>query len=489
MTNINFDNSYARLPEQFFARVMPAKPPRPQLIKLNEKLAAQLGFDLAFLQSNEGLSMLSGENVPYGADPIAMAYAGHQFGGWSPSLGDGRAVLLGEVLDKNGIRHDIQLKGSGRTPFSRQGDGRSALGPVIREYIVSEAMHALGVPTTRALAAVFTGENVIRNGLEPGGVFARVARSHVRIGTFQYFYARNDKEAVKKLADYVIERHYPEAEETENKYLSLLYAVTERQAKLIAQWMSLGFIHGVMNTDNMQIAGETIDYGPCAFMDDFHPQKTFSSIDHHGRYSWGNQPNIGQWNLTKLADTLVPLIDANVDTATKAATGVIMKYNETVSKALFRRFSDKLGLLGDDESQDDIIAATMDAMTMNHVDFTLFYRRLTKIYAGGNDDSVTELFDDPEAGRELLRQWRDHISADKADYEQRLKIMQENNPVFIPRNHRVAEAISAGEEGDFKPFHRLVKVLSRPFDEQPEFINYENAPKPNEIVHETFCGT
>jgi uncharacterized protein YdiU (UPF0061 family) len=489
VSNIDFDNSYARLPEQFFARVMPAKPPRPKLIKLNEKLATQLGLDLSFMQSNDGLSILSGEMIPDGADPIAMAYAGHQFGGWSPSLGDGRAILLGEVLDKNGIRHDIQLKGSGRTPFSRQGDGRSALGPVIREYIVSEAMYALGVPTTRALAAVLSGENVIRNGLETGGVFARVAKSHVRIGTFQYFYARQDQDAVKTLADYVIKRHYPEAEGTQNKYLSLLYAVAERQAKLIAQWMSLGFIHGVMNTDNMQIAGETIDYGPCAFMDDFHPQKTFSSIDHHGRYSWGNQPKIGQWNLTKFADTLVPLIDDDEDTGTKAATDAIIKYNETVSKVLFRCFSDKLGLLGNDESQDGIIAATMDAMTMNHVDFTLFYRHMTKIYAGGNEDSLLELFDDPEAGKELLRQWRDHISVDKADHEQRLKIMQENNPIFIARNHRVAEAIHAGEEGDFKPFHRLVKVLSKPFDEQPEFADYENAPKPNEIVHETFCGT
>lgn len=489
MPHINFDNSYARLPEEFFARVTPNHPPKPKLIKLNEKLAGELGFDLPFLQSDAGLSMFSGEKLPEGSDPIAMAYAGHQFGGWSPSLGDGRALLIGEVVGNDGIRRDIQLKGSGQTPFSRRGDGRSALGPVIREYIVSEAMHALGVPTTRALAAVLTGENVMRNGLEPGGIFTRVAKSHVRIGTFQYFYARQDHDALKTLADYVIDRHYPEALTSENPYLDLLKRVAKRQAELIAQWMSFGFIHGVMNTDNMQVAGETIDYGPCAFMDDFHPRKTFSSIDHHGRYAWGNQPQIGQWNLGKFADTLITLIDEDEQVATEAATEALVHYNQTVSKALFRRFSDKLGLLGDDEAQDGIIAETMEAMTMNHVDFTLFYRHLTKIYAGGNVDNLLALFDDPGVGQELLRRWRDCIRADKADPEQRLRVMRANNPIYIPRNHRVAEAISAGEEGDFKPFHKLVKVLSKPFNEQEEFAKYEKAPVPSEVVHETFCGT
>ncbi len=489
MTKIDFDNSYARLPEQFFARINPFVPPKPKLIKLNEKLAQELGLDLEFLQSNEGLAMLSGEELPEGAEPIAMAYAGHQFGGWSPSLGDGRALLIGEVVDKAGVRHDIQLKGSGQTPFSRRGDGRSALGPVIREYILSEAMNALGVPSTRALAAVLTGENVIRQGLEPGGIFTRVAKSHVRIGTFQYFYARQDNEAVKTLADYVIDRHYPEASEAENPYIAMLSGVAERQAKLIIQWMSLGFIHGVMNTDNMQIAGETIDYGPCAFMDAFHPQKTFSSIDHHGRYSWGNQPRIGQWNLAKLADTLVPLIDDDEEAAAAAATETLSSYNTVVSSELFKRFSNKLGLLGNDSSQDEIIANTLDAMTMNNVDFTLFFRRLTKLYEGGGDDPVLELFDDPAAGQELLRQWRDCIEADEGEREERISAMNAANPVYIPRNHKVAEAISAAEEGEFRPFHKLVKVLSKPFADQPDHAEYENAPKANEVVRETFCGT
>ena len=293
MYQIPFDNSYARLPENFYKKVLPKSPPKPTLIRVNTELASLMGIGVDWLHSSEGLAMLSGQKLPQGSNPLAMAYAGHQFGGWSPKLGDGRALLIGEVIGNDGIRRDIQLKGSGHTPFSRSGDGKSALGPVLREYIVSEAMAALGVPTTRALAAVTTGENVVRNALEPGGVFTRVAQSHVRIGTFQYFYARKDNDSLKILADYVIDRHYTEALNAGNPYAELLKLIAARQAELIAKWMSFGFIHGVMNTDNVQIAGETIDYGPCAFMDDFHPHKVFSSIDQYGRYAWGKQSEIG----------------------------------------------------------------------------------------------------------------------------------------------------------------------------------------------------
>lgn len=490
MSHITFDNSYARLPEKFFKKVIPSTPPNPKMIRANTQLASFLGIDLDWFISKDGLAMLSGQKLPDGADPIAMAYAGHQFGGFSPKLGDGRALLIGEVIAKDGIRRDIQLKGSGRTPFSRSGDGKSALGPVLREYIVSEYMAALDVPTTRALAAVSTGENVIRNGLEPGGIFTRVAKSHVRIGTFQYFHARQDLDAIKTLADYVINRHYPKASDEENSYATLLQMVGESHAELIAKWMSFGFIHGVMNTDNVQIVGETIDYGPCAFMDDFHPQKVFSSIDEYGRYAWGKQSGIGQWNLAKLADTLLPLIHEDQETAQKIAGDIIQNYNKIFIEAIFTKFSHKLGLLSSDESQNDLISNTIEVMTENEVDFTLFFRHLTKIYAGGPTEYFCSLFKTPEAGKKWLVLWREYISRDKEDCEtQRLEIMRAHNPVLIPRNHRIAEAIAAGEKGDFKPFHRLVDALVKPLEDKVEYADLEQAPDPNEIVTQTFCGT
>jgi uncharacterized protein YdiU (UPF0061 family) len=461
----------------------------PTLIRVNTELASFMGIDVDWLSSNEGFAMLSGQKLPEGADPIAMAYAGHQFGGWSPKLGDGRALLIGEVIAKDGVRRDIQLKGSGHTPFSRSGDGKSALGPVLREYIVSEAMAALGVPTTRALAAVSTGENVIRNGVEPGGVFTRVAQSHVRICTFQYFYARQDHDAVKVLADYVIERHYPEAANEVNPYATLFCLIAERQAELIAKWMSFGFIHGVMNTDNVQIAGETIDYGPCAFMDDFHPQKVFSSIDQYGRYAWGKQSEIGQWNLMRLADTLLPLIDDDLENAKKIAQEAIQNFNVVFVNSIFKKFSRKLGLLSDDESQNDLIASTFEIMAKNEVDFTLFFRHLTKIYGGGEIDFLCSLFKDPMACENWLTMWRKHLSHDTENDKERLKAMRAYNPILIPRNHRIAEAINAGEQGDFKIFHRLVDALAKPYEEQQEYADLEKAPAPVEIVNQTFCGT
>ena len=490
MPPIPFDNSYARLPEQFFKKVAPNCPPNPKMIRANTELASFLGIDLDWFISKDGLAMVSGQKLPDGADPLAMAYAGHQFGGFSQKLGDGRALLIGEVIAEDNIRRDIQLKGSGHTPFSRSGDGKSALGPVLREYIVSEYMAAIGVPTTRALAAVSTGENVMRNGIEPGGVFTRVAKSHIRIGTFQYFHARQDVKSVKTLADYVINRHYPDATEHDNPYAALLGMIGKKQAELIAKWMSFGFIHGVMNTDNVQIAGETIDYGPCAFIDDFHPQKVFSSIDEYGRYAWGNQSGIGQWNLAKLADTLLPLIDDDEDKAADIASEAIQNYNKIFLTAIFNRFSHKLGLLAGDESQNDLISKTIEVMTENEVDFTLFFRHLTKIYAGGSSDYFCQLFKDPEAGEKWLSHWREYISRDKKDSkEARLDIMRAHNPILIPRNHRIAEAIEAGEKGDFKPFHNLVDALSKPLEDREKFADYEQPPKQTEIVHQTFCGT
>lgn len=489
MFQIPFDNTYARLPENFFKKVNPSAPPEPTLIRVNTELADIMGLDVDWLGSSDGLAMLSGQKLPNGADPIAMAYAGHQFGGWSPKLGDGRALLIGEVIGNDGIRRDIQLKGSGHTPFSRSGDGKSALGPVLREYIVSEAMAALGVPTTRALAAVITGENVVRNTLEPGGVFTRVAQSHVRIGTFQYFYARQDNDSLKILADYVIERHYPDALNAANPYAELLKLIAARQAELIAQWMSLGFIHGVMNTDNVQIAGETIDYGPCAFMDDFHPHKVFSSIDQYGRYAWGKQSEIGQWNLMRLADTLLPLIDDDLERAKIAAEDAIKHFNELFQISIFKKFSRKLGLLSDDESQNDLISLTFEVLTENEVDFTLFFRKLTKVYDGGETGSLCRLFKNPVACEDWLKKWREFIDLDGGNEQDRLKSMQSYNPILIPRNHRIAEAIAAGEEGDFKVFNRLVDAYRNPYAEQPEYADLEKAPDYNEIVHETFCGT
>lgn len=488
-----FDNSYARLPDGFFASIHPESVPEAALIKVNTGLAKLLGLDEDWLLSEDGLAMLSGQKLPEGAEPIAMAYAGHQFGGWSPRLGDGRAILIGEIISQDNIRRDIQLKGSGRTPFSRDGDGKSALGPVLREYIVSEAMAALGIPTTRALAAVTTGEIVYRAPPQPGAILTRVAQSHIRIGTFQYFYAQGDHEAVKTLADYGIDRHYPQATQGGNPYKNFLLSVLERQAELIAQWMSVGFIHGVMNTDNMHIAGETIDYGPCAFMDNFHPAKKFSAIDQHGRYAWGNQPAMAHWNLTRLAETLLPLLDKDQEQAKKDAEDVLDRFHSVFTKSFSKKFSQKLGLPGNLEGQHDLIPATFEVMTKNEVDFTLFFRHLTKIAAKTSEAASTEvlrgLFNDPAACDLWLECWQEHWLQDPSSQDERLHIMQQNNPIFIPRNHQIAKAIKAGEQGDFELFHHLVSVLANPFDEQPEHASLEDKPLAHEIIHQTFCGT
>jgi uncharacterized protein YdiU (UPF0061 family) len=461
-----FDNSYARLPERFHARLPPTVVAAPRLIKLNEMLARELGLDAEALASPEGVEILAGNRVAEGSEPLAMAYAGHQFGGFVPQLGDGRAILLGEVVDTHGVRRDIQLKGSGPTPFSRRGDGRAALGPVLREYIVAEAFAALGIPTTRALAAVATGEMVWRETPQPGAVLTRVASSHVRVGTFQFFASRGDVEGLRVLADYVIARHYPDAA----NYRELLDRVIARQAELIARWMCVGFIHGVMNTDNMSIAGETIDYGPCAFMDKYNPETVFSSIDEHGRYAYANQPRIAHWNLVRLAETLLPLLGEDENEARAQAQAAIDAFPALFEAALSAGFRAKLGLR--DARPDDMamVQDLLDTMAANEADFTLTFRSL-------GDGALPDVFDGWRV------RWQERLKDADRD------LMRAANPAFIPRNHRVEEALAAATVGDFVPFETLVKVLSRPYDDQPEFAAYRDPPRPEQVVLRTFCGT
>jgi len=488
-----FDNSYARLPGEFYSLVAPTPVAQPSMIRVNRGLAELLGADAEVLQSPAGLSVLAGNEICIGSVPLAMGYAGHQFGGFSPQLGDGRAVQLGEVIGTDGVRYDIQLKGSGPTRFSRRGDGRSALGPVLREYLVSEAMAVLDVPTTRALAAVSTGENVMRDGMIAGGILTRVAQSFVRVGTFQWLAARGDVENLKVLADYVIDRHYPEAKESETPYRALLDIVIERQAALVAQWMQLGFIHGVMNTDNTAVSGETIDYGPCAFMDTYESNKTFSSIDHQGRYGFGNQGPIAHWNLARFAETLVPLLASDAERGVAIAEEALDRFVEIYERELQRRFMAKIGLSTDGElgaPQKDadwaLVRELLTLMEDGKADFTLVFRHLTGAFECNNDEKLLALFDCTKGITSWLITWRARVSR-AGDAAQAL--MQRSNPIFIPRNHRIEEVIAAGYNGDVEPFHRLYEVLQHPFDEQPENAAYEAAPTDDEIVQATFCGT
>ena len=461
MMRFPFQNTYARLSHEFHQPASPEVVTNPELIIYNEKLGHELGIELT---SENAREIFSGNQLPEGAEPLAMAYSGHQFGQFNPQLGDGRAILLGELSGK-----DVQLKGAGRTPFSRRGDGRSALGPVLREYLVSEAMHQFGIPTTRALAAVTTGEKVLREEAEPGGVFTRVAQSHLRIGTVQHFAARKDHESLRQLVFYANTRHFPEAIDA----LDLLENVMKRQASLIAKWMSVGFIHGVMNTDNMTLSGETIDYGPCAFMDHYDPQKKFSFIDQGGRYAYGNQPGIAQWNLARLAEALCPLIDDDGGKAVAAATEVLQKFPQFFEEAQSKVFFRKLGLTHGDWS---LVQGLHDLMEQDRADFTLVYRHLTK-----GEESFVAQFKNEVAARIWWQHWQDQSPS--------LALARRTNPIFIPRNHRIAEVIDAAYRGDFTPFHQLHQILTNPFDEQPEHVEYEQAPEPDEVVAHTFCGT
>jgi uncharacterized protein YdiU (UPF0061 family) len=478
-----FDNSYARLPPRFFARLPPTPVAAPTLIRLNLALAAELGLDAELLGSPDGVAMMAGNAVPPGSEPLAMAYAGHQFGNWVPQLGDGRAILLGEVIDRNGARRDIQLKGAGRTPFSRGGDGRAALGPVLREYILSEAMMALGIPTTRSLAAVATGEQIYREGPKPGAVLTRVALSHVRIGTFEFFANRGDDEAVRALADYVIARHYADAAVSGEPYQALLDAVIARTAELVAKWMLVGFIHGVMNTDNMSIAGETIDYGPCAFMDSFHPATVYSSIDVNGRYAYGNQPRIAHWNLSRFAGALLPLLDPDEKRAIAAAQEALDAFPERFEVAYSAGLGRKIGLAEARDGDGALIQDLLQRMADNHADFTITFRALC-------DDDARDLFDEPRSFDAWAVEWRRRLALERRDPAERRAAMRRVNPAFIPRNHRVEAVIRAAEDrGDFGPLDELLTVLAAPYDEQPAFASYATPPKPEEVVHKTFCGT
>lgn len=471
--DLPFDNSYARLPDRFYTKLAPTPVRAPELIALNGPLAARLGLDADALSSEDGAAALAGNAVPGGSDPLAQVYAGHQFGGWSPQLGDGRAILLGEVVAPDGARFDLQLKGSGPTPYSRMGDGRAWLGPVLREYIVSEAMAALGVPTTRALAAVATGEIVVREAPLPGAVLTRVASSHIRVGTFQYFAARQDADALEELVSHAIARHDPGADGA----LGLLAGVVERQARLVATWMGLGFIHGVMNTDNMTISGETIDYGPCAFMDAYHPMRVFSSIDHQGRYAYSRQPDIAMWNLAQLATSLLPLI-GEVD----AAQAVIDRFPELFRKAWLRVFRSKIGLQTEADGDAELIHRLLDVMANGQADFTNAFRALGTATAR---DEVA----DREAFDAWDRDWRDRLAMEDATPEELAADMAKVNPALIPRTHRIEQAIQAGVDGDFTPFERLNAALATPFAEPGEFADLARPPLENEIVAQTFCGT
>ncbi|MBR1217619.1 YdiU family protein [Bradyrhizobium sp. U87765 SZCCT0131] len=480
---IRFDNSYAALPDRFYARVAPTPVAEPRLIKLNVALADELNLDAAWLASSAGIAMLAGTSLPGGADPIATAYAGHQFGQFVPQLGDGRAILLGEVIDRHGRRRDLQLKGAGPTPFSRRGDGRAALGPVLREYLVSEAMAALGVPTTRALAAVLSGDRVQRETLLPGAVLTRVAASHIRIGTFQFFAARDDRDAIRRLVDHVIARHYPAIAGDAHPARALLAQVIARQADLVARWMLIGFIHGVMNTDNMSIAGETIDYGPCAFMDAYDPATVFSSIDQNGRYAYANQPRIALWNLTRLAECLLSLFDDNQDTAIEIAKDILAGFSPAFDTAYTQGMRAKFGLAGYD-GDDELIGDFLQLMAQHEMDFTLTFRRLSTA-ADGDASELRAMVAEPAALDDWLARWRAQRGPQAPD----AAALRAINPAFIPRNHRIEAVIAAATRGDYGPFETLATVLARPYDDQPAFAGYAEPPQPDERVLQTFCGT
>jgi uncharacterized protein YdiU (UPF0061 family) len=478
-----YSHTYAALPERFHAAVQPTAVRAPTLVAWNDALAAELGIDVTAIDTAQLAHYCAGNEIPPGARPLAMAYAGHQFGSFVPQLGDGRALLLGEVVDANGRRRDLQWKGAGQTPYSRRGDGRSALGPVLREYLVSEAMHALGIPSTRALAAVATGEHVLReDGPLPGGVLIRMAASHVRIGTFEYFAAREDVAGVRLLADHVIDRHYPDLRGHDEPYTGLLQVVAERQAALVARWLQVGFIHGVMNTDNMTVSGETIDFGPCAFMDEYDPATVFSYIDRRGRYAYGNQPHILQWNLARFAETLLPLLDADTGRAVKRATAIVNGVPARFAQEWLDGFRRKLGLATIAAEDESLLQELLEAMQRSRADFTNTFRGLAAIAEGQAlpADGLGEW-----AERWLARAEREGLTGSAL-----ASALRSANPAFIPRNHRVEAALSAAvAHGDFEPFHRLRTVLAAPYDDQPGAEEFAAPPATHERVRNTFCGT
>jgi serine/tyrosine/threonine adenylyltransferase len=494
---LGLQHSYAALPPRFYAAVGPTPVANPQLVVFNTALAEELGLDPGAVERNAAV-VFSGNQLPEDANPIAMAYAGHQFGAFVPRLGDGRAILIGEIRGRDGVLRDIQLKGAGLTPFSRNGDGRAVLGPMLREYLISEAMHALGIPSTRSLAVVTTGERVYRDDVLPGAVLTRVAASHVRVGTFQYFAARGDQEGLRELLEYVIARHYPAAREAGSPALAVLKEVAQRQVALIADWMLVGFIHGVMNTDNMAISGETIDYGPCAFMDEYDPKTVFSSIDHSGRYSYANQPAVAQWNLARFAETLLPLIDPDIEKAVAAATEVLEPFIDQFDARFLAGMRRKIGLSSSMQGDAELVRTLLATMQQSHADFTLTFRRLALAARDpGHIVSLRELFTPDSEIEAWLRAWQERLAKDPQSASARAAGMLEGgrghgpaSPAFIPRNHHVEAALTAAQSGDYAPFRKLLGILQRPYDDQPEAAaEYGQAPHPSQRVLQTFCGT
>ena len=481
---MKLSNSYIGLPEEFYQVVNPTPVRNPKTLIFNEDLADSLDIKL---KDEEVSNFFSGNGLPEDSVPIALNYAGHQFGNFVQQLGDGRAVLLGEINAKDGT-YDLQLKGSGKTMFSRQGDGRSALGPVIREYILSEAMYYLGVPTSRALAAIATGEHVARETFEPGGVLTRIAKSHLRVGTFEYFASRQQLNDVKMLADFAIQRHYPEIRETEKHYLELLKKVASNQSKLVSKWMSIGFIHGVMNTDNFTISGETIDYGPCAFLDEYHPGKVFSSIDQNGRYAFGNQPSIASWNLASLAGCLIAFIDKDSDKANELATEVLDNFSKETNQRILDLMCEKIGLNGGKKENQTLLRNLLKIMMDNEADYTITFRNLSKVLFEDSDEFFNQ-FSEKKEINVWLNNWKQALKNEYKDLSKLTGRLNRINPVYIPRNHQVQLAIDLAYENDFSKMLEMIEVFKNPFKEVSEYVSYSQAPLEKEKIRRTFCGT
>ncbi|MEC8865441.1 MAG: YdiU family protein [Verrucomicrobiota bacterium] len=476
------ERTYSKLPGVFFSKLSPTPVSSPKILLFNQKLAEEIGLDLSVLSEEERTQLLSGNLVPKGIEPFAQAYAGHQFGNFT-MLGDGRALMLGEHLTPSGQRLDLQFKGSGRTPYSRGGDGRAALGPMLREYLISEAMHALGIPTTRSLAVVATGESVYRESELPGAILTRTAGSHIRVGTFEFASLHEDKAMTQALLDYLIDRHFPEIREEENKALSMLRAAIDQQIDLITHWMRVGFIHGVMNTDNMALSGETIDYGPCAFMDVFSPDTVFSSIDHRGRYAFANQPYVAQWNLARLAESLLPLIHDERQDAIAGAEESLNAFEPAYKDKWLAMMGTKLGLAEADKQDERLVTDLLDWMHSNGADYTNTFRDLGRQVLPENQLYQSETFET------WHRRWQERLGGEGRSLDSSLSLMRSVNPAIIPRNHKVEEALQAGEEGNLNPFRNLLKALESPYEEADHLAPYQVPPKPSEKVHQTFCGT
>ena len=481
---MKLSNSYIGLPEEFYQQIDPTPVKNPSLLIFNEELANSLNIEL---NEDDKLNFFSGNKIPKDSIPVALNYSGHQFGNFVHQLGDGRAILLGEVRNKN-ESYDIQLKGSGQTKFSRQGDGRSALGPVLREYILSEAMYHLGIPTTRSLAAVATGEHVVRDSFEPGGILTRVAKSHLRVGTFEYFASRQQWEDLKLLADFAIQRHFPKIRETDNHYLELLKKVASNQSILIANWMSVGFIHGVMNTDNFTISGETIDYGPCAFLDEYHPGKVFSSIDQSGRYAYGNQPSISSWNLASLAGCLIAFIDKDSDKANELATEVLENYSIDTNQRILDLMCMKIGLDGSKKNNQEILRNLLKLMMDNESDFTITFRSLSDILLNNSDNFLAQFHQKNEVSG-WINNWKSALNLENKNVGEIISNLNNTNPMYIPRNHQVQKAIEESYLGNLKVLEEMLEVLKNPFQENVSLSHYSEAPSEQQRVTQTFCGT